>query len=194
MLPLAQGAIEVGFCSFSDPTYYSATQPVSQLERWKSAGLNYNEETKSRSFDIAWSPDESLCGRMVKSYMLEVSSPNWFVNKGLQLFGKFPQNTCDEGSKANAATDCEGGCNACEQWADDKSVCLRELNSGFPVSGLMMKAVNLNINLRIRAYGNVEGGVDGEVEEEFWCLAFRKWKERGGGEEEDFDHLALIRG
>ena len=88
---------------------------------------------------------------MVESYMIDVSSPQWLVQKGIKVFGSFPQNTCEGDSKANAAIDCGDGstCTACELWDADVDVCTEKRHSVFPINKMMMRAVNWNIALRV---------------------------------------------
>ena len=181
--------------SFTNSSYFSKIQPTEQMERTHTLAVNDNDG-EGKEFSLHWAPDASLCGRMVESYMVDISSPNWVVNKAIQVFGKFPQNTCDENSKANAAVDCagadgSGSCSACERWPEELADCQEERNSVFPISKMMMRAVNWNIGFTVKTYG-VVGGVD----EEYLCLKFRKYKAAVDGEHVDSDtcedNLAVI--
>ncbi|GMH93146.1 hypothetical protein TL16_g12546 [Triparma laevis f. inornata] len=185
--PVNSAKMAISFCNEpSDPDF---TQPSNQLERFQT--LTYSPPT----LNFTWSPSSLLCLNQVRSYHVDVTSNSRIINAILKAFGGFPQNTCDQVSKANDSMLCEGRpCNACaEPWEEGCSN--KILNSDFKVSRAMVRAASLfNLNFAVKAYGEVDG-LEGEVV--FWCMDFKSGEEgafvidtlkknkdgEGGGEE-----------
>jgi hypothetical protein len=132
-----------------------------------------------------------LCGRRPTTYVVDVTSSSWVINKLIGVFGHFPQDTCVEssGGSANDAVLCNDGerCSACTSaWADG---CEGELKvSEFLVSRAMIKAGSwLAVSFQLAARGALEGaegaeGAEGGGEEEYWCFHFRPEAKKGKGD------------